>query len=345
MSEGFTYKQAGVDIATADATKREMAKSLETADTRVLNRLGAFATLFDARFPEYQHPVLVLKSEEPGSKQKLALQHDRVESICQDLVNHLLNDIIVMGATPLSVQDVIVCGKLEKPVVSRLVAGMAQACRDQDCTLTGGETSEQPGVVPAGTYILTASVVGVVEKALIVDGSRISEGDQVLALASNGLHTNGYSLVRALMERKPEILDQRVEGESFLDAILEPHRCYFQALRGLFAQPTLHGMAHITGGGIGGNLNRVLPQGLNARIELDTLEILPLFRLIRAMGKVPDEDMLRTFNLGVGMTLVVAPEVAGEMCRHLEAQGCRAYAIGRIVRGEQQVEYAGKLRW
>lgn len=345
MSEGFTYKQAGVDIATADATKREMAKSLETADARVLNRLGAFATLFDARFPGYQHPVLVLKSEEPGSKQKLALQHGRVESICQDLVNHLINDIIVMGATPLSVQDVIVCGKLEKPVVSRLVAGMARACRDQDCTLTGGETSEQPGVVPAGTYILTASVVGVVEKELIVDGAKIREGDQVLALASNGLHTNGYSLVRALMERQPEILQEQVAGVPFLDAILAPHRCYFQSLRGLFAQPALHGMAHITGGGIGGNLNRVLPQGLGARIELDTLEVLPLFSLIRALGKVPDEDMLRTFNVGVGMTLVVAPEAAAEICRHLETQGCRAYAIGRIVRGDQQVEYVGGVRW
>jgi len=345
MSEGFTYKQAGVDIATADATKREMAKSLETADARVLNRLGAFATLFDARFPGYQHPVLVLKSEEPGSKQKLALQHGRVESICQDLVNHLINDIIVMGAAPLSVQDVIVCGKLEKEVVGRLVAGMAQACRDQDCTLTGGETSEQPGVVPAGTYILTASVVGVVEKDLIVDGARIREGDRVLALASNGLHTNGYSLVRALMEKKPEILAQQVEGESFLDAILKPHRCYFQALRGLFAHPGLHGMAHITGGGIGGNLNRVLPQGLGARIELEHLEVLPLFRLIREVGQVPDEDLLRTFNLGAGMTLVVAPEAAGEICRHLEAQGCRAYPIGTIVKGEQQVEYVGGVRW
>ena len=345
MNEGLTYSLSGVDIATADATKREMAKSLETTDARVLNRLGAFATLFDARFPGYQHPVLVLKSEEPGSKQKLALQRDRVESICQDLVNHLINDIIVMGATPLSVQDVIVCGKLEKPVVSRLVAGMAQACRDQDCTLTGGETSEQPGVVPAGTYILTASVVGVVEKALIIDGARIREGDQVLALAANGLHTNGYSLVRALMERKPEILNRQVEGESFLDAILKPHRCYFQPLRALFAQPTLHGMAHITGGGIAGNLNRILPPGLNARIELDTLEILPLFSLIRELGQVPDEDLLRTFNVGVGMTLVVAPEAAAEICRHLEAQGCRAYPIGQIVRGQQQVEYVGGVRW
>jgi phosphoribosylformylglycinamidine cyclo-ligase len=345
MSEGFTYKQAGVDIATAEATKREMARSLETADARVLNRLGAFATLFDARFPGYRHPVLVLKSEEPGSKQKLALQHGRVESICQDLVNHLINDIIVMGAAPLSVQDVIVCGKLEKPVVSRLVAGMAQACRDQDCTLTGGETSEQPGVVPDGTYILTASVVGVVEKELIVDGSRIREGDKVLALASNGLHTNGYSLVRALMERQPEILERQVEGESFLDAILKPHRCYFQALRGLFARPALHGMAHITGGGIGGNLNRILPPGLAARIELERLEVLPLFRPIRQVGGVPDEDMLRTFNLGVGMTLVVAPEAAGEICQHLEAQGCRAYPIGQIVSGEQQVEYVGGVRW
>ena len=157
----FSYASAGVDIDNADQTKREMARSLETNDARVLNKIGAFATLFDGHFPEYQHPVLVLKSEEPGSKQKLAFAHGHYESVCYDLVNHLINDIIVMGAHPLSMQDVIVCGKLEKDVITRVVDAMAAACRAQECTLTGGETSEQPGVVPAGTYVLTASVVGV----------------------------------------------------------------------------------------------------------------------------------------------------------------------------------------
>lgn len=345
MAEEFTYKQAGVDIAAADATKREMARSLETRDPRVLNRIGAFATLFDARFPGYQHPVLVLKSEEPGSKQKLALQHGRVESICQDLVHHLVDDIIVMGATPLSVQDIIVCGKLEKEKVNRLVDALARACRAQGCSLTGGETSEQPGVVPAGTYVLTASIVGVVEKSRIVDGARIAEGDQVLAVASNGLHTNGYSLVRALMERRPAILEQAVEGEPFLEAILKPHRCYYHPLRELFSLPELRGMAHITGGGIAGNLNRILPPGLGAVVALDSIEVLPLFRLIRELGEVPDEDLLRTFNLGVGMCLVVEPAAVADFCRHLEHQGCRAYPIGRIAPGDQQVVFEGRLRW
>ena len=204
MKEQLSYKKAGVDIDAADAVKKVMAKSLETADKRVLNKIGAFASLFDGTFPEYEHPVLVLKTEEPGSKQKLAFQYNRVSSICYDMINHLINDIITMGAKPLSVQDAIICGKLEKEVVTELVHSISQACREQDCVLIGGETSEQPGVLEAGIYILTASLVGVVEKSKIIDGSKIEEGDSVLAVASNGLHTNGYSLVRALMAQKPD---------------------------------------------------------------------------------------------------------------------------------------------
>jgi phosphoribosylformylglycinamidine cyclo-ligase len=162
MKEQLSYEKAGVNIEVADATKGAMAKSLETTDRRVLNRIGVFASLFDGRFPEYEHPVLVLKTEEPGSKQKLAIQYNRALSIGYDIVNHLINDIIVMGAKPLAVQDVIICGKLEKEVVNQIVESISNACRDQDCVLTGGETSEQPGVIEAGTYILTASIIGVV---------------------------------------------------------------------------------------------------------------------------------------------------------------------------------------
>ena len=342
---GLSYKKAGVDIDTADATKRAMARSLETSDARVLNRIGAFATLFDGHFPGYRQPVLVIKSEEPGSKQKLAFQHGRVESICSDLVNHLLNDIIVMGAHPLSVQDVIVCGKLEKEVVERLVGAMAAACRAQDCTLTGGETSEQPGVVEPGVYILTASGLGVVERDRIVDGARISPGDQVLAVASNGLHTNGYSLVRALLAQKPEVAAMRVGDEPFLDAILRPHKCYYRALRGLFARDGLHGMAHITGGGIADNLARVLPPGVDAVIDLNALRIPPVFRLIRDQGQVEDADMLRTFNMGVGVTLVVAPTDVDAVRAHLADQDCACYPIGAIAAGEKKVRFTGSPNW
>ncbi|MEI7836838.1 MAG: phosphoribosylformylglycinamidine cyclo-ligase, partial [Planctomycetota bacterium] len=271
MSDAMSYSKAGVNIDLADATKAAMAQSLKTNDARVLNRIGAFASLFDARFEGYTHPVLVLKTEEPGSKQKLALANGHVRSICYDMVNHLINDIAVMGARPLSVQDAIICGRLEKDVVSQMVDAMASACREQGCTLTGGETSEQPGVLEPGTYILTSSVVGVVEKDKIVDGSKIVPGDVVLALASNGLHTNGYSLVRALMAQSPEILEARVEGESFLEAILRPHTCYYQAINGLFDSPALHGLAHITGGGVRDNLRRILPGGVDAVIDLGAI--------------------------------------------------------------------------
>lgn len=345
MSEGFSYKKAGVDISVADAAKQEMAKSLETTDRRVLNRLGAFASLYDGRFDGYEHPILVLKMEEPGSKQKLAVQYKRVGSLCYDLVNHLIDDIIVMGAKPLAVQDVIICGKLEKPVVTEMVDSMAKACRQQDCSLVGGETSEQPGVLESGLYVLAAAIVGVVDKPKIIDGSKIQRGDTVLAVASNGLHTNGYSLVRALLSGQPDLANAQVDGERFLDAILRPHTCYYKAFRGLFDNAGLHGMAHITGGGIQGNLNRILPAGTNAQIDLAKVQVLPIFKTIRQAGKVDDADMLRTFNLGVGMTLVVAADAVDAVTKHLAGQGHKSYPIGRIVEGDRTVVYENRLSW
>ena len=340
----FSYASAGVDIDNADQTKREMARSLETNDARVLNKIGAFATLFDGHFPEYQHPVLVLKSEEPGSKQKLAFAHGHYESVCYDLVNHLINDIIVMGAHPLSMQDVIVCGKLEKDVITRVVDAMAAACRAQECTLTGGETSEQPGVVPAGTYVLTASVVGVAEKSQIIDGSTIRAGDQVLAVASNGLHTNGYTLVRALLDAQPDLAEVDVEGERFLDVILRPHLCYYRAVRDLYTSDALRGMAHITGGGVRDNLSRVLPADLDAQIDLGAFEIPAIFRTLNERGQLDPADMVRTFNMGVGLALVVAADSAEQTIQHLAAHDCHAYPIGAIVAGEKKVHYSGQLK-
>ena len=345
MGDGLSYKKAGVDIDSADAAKRAMAESMDTDDPRVLNRLGPFASLFDARFPGYEHPVLVLKMEEPGSKQKLALAHGRVDSICRDLIGHLINDIIVMGARPLAVQDCVICGRLEPGVVTALVSGMAQACREQGCTLVGGETSEQPGVLAAGSYVLTASVVGVVEKSKIIDGSRIAGGDVVLAVASNGLHTNGYSLVRALIQQDPALLEAEAAGERFLDAILRPHKCYRHAFEALFDMPGVHGMAHITGGGIQGNLNRVMPDGLSAVIDLGGVRVLPVFARIRDAAGATDADMLRTFNMGVGMAIVTSPEAAADVRTHLAAQGSECYPIGAVEQGDEPVTLTGHVRW
>src|SRR4051812_13579254 len=204
----LSYKKSGVSIDTADAAKGQMEKIMATKDPRILHKPNAFASLFDASFPGITHPVLVMKTEEPGSKQKIAFQHNRPASVAQDMIHHLIDDIIVTGAQPLAVQDCIVCGKLEKHTVLALVQSINDACRDNDCHLIGGETSEQPGVLDPGTYILSSSIVGVVEKSKIIDGSNIQLGDTVLAVPSNGLHTNGYSLVRALLAQHPNLLQQ-----------------------------------------------------------------------------------------------------------------------------------------
>lgn len=343
MSDAYT--KAGVNRDTENETKKEMASALETTDKRVLNKIGAFATLFDGSFPEYRHPVLVLKTEEPGTKQLLAFKYDSVETICQDLINHLVNDAIVMGARPLSIQDCIIAGKVEKPVVVRMVRAFAQAAKDNECTLTGGETSWQPGTIEEGVYVLTASVVGVVEKDNIIDGGRIQEGDVVIALASSGVHTNGFSLVRKIMETSPEILKEEVGGKPFIEALLTPHRAYYNAVKDLFESEGLTGLAHITGGGIKENLDRILPKNLDAHIELSKIRILPIFHVLKDFGALEDSDMLRTFNMGVGLMAVVRPEFAEEAIAHIEAQGVEAYEVGVITDGSSQVSFEGELAW
>ncbi len=345
MPKRMSYKRAGVDIDNADAAKRAMAESLKTKNPLVLNAFGAFASLLDGRFPEYAHPVLVCKTEEPGSKQLLAFRFHRIEGICFDLINHLINDIIVMGARPLFVQDLIICGKLESKTVKLIVDTMAKACRAQGCVLTGGETSEQPGVLAPGVYVLGASGMGVVEKSRILDGSTIEEGDRVIALASNGLHTNGYSLVRALMAKNPVITDAKIDGKPFLDVILRPHLCYYPVVKDLLGTAGLTGLAHITGGGIEGNLNRILPNTLDACIDASAIRVLPVFSFIKQQGNVTEADMRKTYNLGVGMIAVVKPDAQEEILRHIKAQDCAAYAIGRIVRGSGKVVMEGKLQW
>jgi phosphoribosylformylglycinamidine cyclo-ligase len=286
-----------------------------------------------------------LKTEEPGSKQKLALENGSIETICYDLVNHLVNDAIVMGAQPLSVQDCIVCGKMEKEVILKIISSLSQACKENECVLTGGETSEQPGVIEVGTYILSASIVGVVEKEKVIDGSRIQAGDVVLALASSGLHTNGFSLVRKMIETAPEILKETVLGQPFIKAILTPHRAYYPSIKDLFSKDGLVGLAHITGGGIKENLNRILPPALSAEVDISTIKILPIFKVLKEFGTLEDFDMLRTFNMGVGITAVVRPEFVDEATAHLKKKGVDTYTIGVIKDGNKNVNFVGALNW
>lgn len=343
-ADGFSYSKAGVDIAYTDTIKREMAKHLETGDKRVLNGLGPFASLYDIRFPEITEPVLVMKSEEPGSKQKLAMEYGYTESICHDMINHLVNDIIVMGAKPLAVLDTIVCGNAEKDTISMLIKGISEACRDNDCSLVGGETSIQPGVVEKGVYVLTSSVAGIAEKSRIVDGSRIRKGDRILAVASNGLHTNGYSLVRMLMDRMPQIKLDRIDGETFIEQIMKPHLPYYKAVKDLLPKDVIRGMAHITGGGIEGNLCRVIPDGLTAEIDLSLIRILPVFKYIRTVGNICDNEMLSTFNCGVGFIIIASEDVKDEVIRKvIRYYDC--YEIGEIKEDSGKVKFNGKLNW
>lgn len=349
----LSYEKAGVNIDNADAAKEQMAEKMETRDPRVLHKKDAFAALYEITGMGYREPVLVMKTEEPGSKQKLAVQHGRPAGVAYDMIHHLIDDIIVTGARPLLVQDCIVCGKLEKDVVVALVAAVADACKSNDCLLLGGETSEQPGVVDAGVYILSSSIVGMVEKSKIIDGRTIVAGDAVVAVASNGLHTNGYSLVRALMAQQPDLPGHKLAGpdgkeETFIDAILRPHTCYWQAFKGLFEDNVggaLHGIAHITGAGIVGNLERIMPASLDAVIEAPKMRILPLFKLIKQRGNVPEADMLRTFNCGVGMTIVCAASAAEGIIAHVKKHGHDAYLVGRVEKGSGKVRYEGSPVW
>jgi phosphoribosylformylglycinamidine cyclo-ligase len=334
-----------VNIELADSVKEEMSKFVSRGDSRILNQFGAFASLFEAKFRGIKHPVLVLKAEEPGSKQWLALKYKRVRGIGYDTINHLINDIVVMGAHPVAVLDTIICGKLQKSVVVEIVKSMSEACEEQECSLVGGETSEQPGVLANGIYVLCASGVGVVDKSKIIDGSRVQLGDRILGLVSNGPHTNGYTLIRKIIANDEKIIRSRVGSETFLDAILRPHKCYYKCLRGLFSMPQLHGLAHITGGGIEGNLGRILPEGLSARVDLREVQVPPVFEAIRSAGKVSDSEMMRTFNMGVGMALIVRPSAVEKIRKHLLNEGCDSFVIGKISRGRRSVQFVGKLNW
>lgn len=344
--EGLSYKDAGVDIEVARETKEEFADFMEKDNERVLNQLGDFASLYDVQFSGMENPILVMKSEEPGSKQLLAARHENYESICYDMINHLINDCIVVGARPLMVQDSIICGKIEKNVVTTMVKAMNDACKEQGCILIGGETSEQPGVVEGGTYILVSSVVGIVDKDELIDGSDIEGGDAIVGVSSNGLHTNGYSLVRKLLEKKPELENKKIEEETFIEALLRPHLCYYDCVKDLFEEDVIKGMAHVTGGGIRDNLRRILPKNLDANIDLSKYRIHDVFKLIKREGNVSEEEMLKTFNMGVGLAVVVPDDEKDYVMSHISEKGPDCYKIGTIIgKGGSRVKFSQSLKW
>ena len=334
-----------MDIDETDSAKAAMADLLRDSGPLVLSKFGDYAALIDARFPGLKEPVLALKVEEPGSKQLLAFQHDRIEDVCRDMIAHLVNDVVVVGARPLAVLDVIVCGSFDKKTVVRIVSALTKACRDQECNLVGGETSVQSGVLPGGRYILSAAAVGVVDRSEIIDQTRIRIGDSLLALPSSGPHTNGFSLIRRLLENQPSLADRRVAGQSFFDAVMAPHLCYYPALKGILRDPGIHGIAHVTGGGISDNVERILSPETDALIDLRSIRVPAVFSAIKEAAMVTDEEMLRVFNNGVGAVLAVPPERVPAVVSHLQANDVQPYVVGAVQRGTGRVQFTGNVNW
>lgn len=351
--KSINYKGSGVNIEMANNVKRQfedVVSSHALTHCKPINKVGAFASLIEIDLSKYKHPIFVLKSEEPGSKQLLSITNRRIEWIARDLINHLVNDIVVTGAVPCAILDTIICGKLEKDVVLKLVTEFSEACIENDCVLVGGETSEQPGVLQSGQYVLQASALGIVDKDNIIDGSNMICGDSLIALASNGLHTNGYSLVRKLMEEKPSIREEIIRGDSFIDCILKPHVSYAQVVKAILANNDngVRGMAHITGGGIHDNLLRILHgDNLQANVDLSAIKIPPIFGLLRQYADITDNEMLATFNVGVGLIIVADREKVDSIIALSKKYDIDAYTIGHISESTdyKKVTFTDKFMW
>ena len=323
------YKDAGVDLAASDQTLGLIKEAVKRTYTpNVLAGLGAFGGLFDAGdIKRLDNPVLVASTDGVGTKTKVAAALGRVSGLGFDIVHHCVNDILVQGAKPLFFLDYVAAAKLEPPLIADLITGIAKACEALGIPLLGGETAEMPSVYAAGEFDLVGTIIGVVDRENIVDGSQIKSGNKLLALMSGGLQTNGFSLARrALMGKLHDPFGESTVGET----LLTPHRSYLETVQPLLEQKLIRGMAHITGGGLPGNLPRILPDGLGVRIEKDRWEVPEIFRLIQQGGEVSEREMLKVFNMGVGFVLIVSPEAVEEVQR-LAAEPL--YPIGEVVEG------------
>ncbi len=317
MPRSITYASAGVNIDRANRAKQRIKRlARATFTTQVLSEIGSFGALF--QLAGIKNPVLVSSIDGVGTKIKVAIAADVHRTVGYDLVSHCVNDILVQGGRPLFFLDYFAAGKINPRVVTDVIAGVAKACRENQCVLIGGETAEMPDVYHGSDYDLAGCIVGVVEKGKIIDGSRIRHGDRVYGLQSWGLHTNGYSLARKVFFKRLKLKPQsRVAqlGMTVAQALLKRHRCYFKDLFPLLNEKAIHGIAHITGGGgITENVPRILPRGLAARISLDAWRPLPVFSFIEEHGNVPWQEMYRTFNMGIGMVVIVPPD----RCRLVE---------------------------
>ncbi len=335
----ISYRDAGVDIDAGDALVENIKPyAKRTLRPEVLAGIGGFGSLFEVP-KKYKSPVLVSGTDGVGTKLKLAFQLDGHDTVGIDLVAMSVNDILVQGAEPLFFLDYFACGKLEVATAAQVIRGIATGCEQAGCALVGGETAEMPGMYPPGEYDLAGFAVGVVEKDAIIDGSAIAEGDVVLGLASSGAHSNGYSLIRKLIERSGIAMDGDFHGRPFRDVVMAPTRIYVRPLLALMQQVRVKGMAHITGGGLTGNIPRVLQEDFAAELYRDSWRMPPLFGWLQQQGNIADAEMLRTFNCGIGMAVIVSADDAERASTLLQAQGERVWCIGGIRRraaGEAQ---------
>lgn len=337
MNQSLSYKDAGVDIDAGDAlVERIKPLARRTMREGVLTGIGGFGALFEVP-RRFREPVLVSGTDGVGTKLKLAQQLGLHGTIGVDLVAMCVNDVLVQGAEPLFFLDYYATGKLELAVAERVIAGIAEGCHQAGCALVGGETAEMPGMYAGGDYDLAGFCVGIVEKDRLLDGSRTRAGDVVIGLASSGPHSNGYSLIRVLLERTGADEGTEVGGRSLLDQLLTPTRIYVKSVLDLMSQLDVHGVCHVTGGGLVGNLPRVLPAGLEAHIDGAHLGQGPLWQWIQQAGHITQTEMLSTFNCGIGLTLQVAAADADAALRRLAELGESAEVIGEIRQGNREV--------
>jgi phosphoribosylformylglycinamidine cyclo-ligase len=333
------YKSAGVDIDAGNETVRRIrALARSTFTSGVLSEIGTFGGLFQLETGRFREPVLVASADGVGTKLKIAFLTGRHDTVGADLVNHCVNDILMQGAEPLFFLDYLATGRLSPAIAESIVGGIASACRDNGCALLGGETAEMPGFYGDGEYDLAGFIVGVVDKSRLINGRTIAVGDMLVGVPSSGLHTNGYSLARRIaFDQLGLTVDQHIPelGRTLGEAFLEPHRSYLPLVRPLLDGGRIKGLAHITGGGITDNLPRVLPHGTAAVVDAASWEVPPLFRWLRHNGRVPVDDMMRTFNMGLGLIIVTAHDKAEQLIEELAARGGRdARVVGEIVPGE-----------